>query len=198
MQEEHPLAKSPRRGWRRAKLVAGTLALTMAGFGSVAVVSALPASAAAACGSATAATGCLTNTYTIGSPSTGVNNVTVTPTTGTTGTAQTYTVTFVAVNALATGNTVTIGDSLGNALVATINTSSVALISGSCLQSGTVATTTASTSGLVITLNSSACPSIAAGSTVTVTFTAGSPSSTPPNRAGASTSPCLRAPTPRR
>ncbi len=54
----------------------------------------------------------MTNTYTIGSPSGGVNNVTVTPTTGTTGTAQSYTVTFVAVNALATGNTVTIGDSL--------------------------------------------------------------------------------------
>ena len=121
MQEEHPLAKSPRRGWRRAKLVAGTLALTMAGFGSVAVVSALPASAATACGSATGAPGCVTNTYTIGSPSGGVNNVTVTPTTATSAASTTYTVTFVAVNALATGNTVTIGDSTaGNSVTAGI------------------------------------------------------------------------------
>ena len=177
MQEEHPLARSPRRGWRRAKLLAGTVALTMAGFGSVAVVSALPASAATACGSATGAPGCVTNTYTIGSPSGGVNNVTVTPTTATTGTAQSYTITFVAVNALATGNTITIGDSLGNAVVSTVSTqlATVALISGSCLQAGTVATnTSASASGLVITLKSSSCPSIAAGSTVTVTFNAGS------------------------
>ena len=116
MQEEHPLARSPRRGWRRAKLLAGTVALTMAGFGSVAVVSALPASAATACGSATGTPGCVTNTYTIGSPSGGVNNVTVTPTTATTGKAQSYTISFVAVNALATGNTITIGDSLGNGL----------------------------------------------------------------------------------
>ena len=175
MQEEHPLARSPRRGWRRAKLLAGTVALTMAGFGSVAVVSALPASAATACGSATGTPGCVTNTYTIGSPSGGVNNVTVTPTTATTGTAQSYTISFVAVAALATGNTITIGDSLGNALVSSVSTqlATVALISGSCLQAGSATNTSASASGLVITLQSSSCPSIAAGSTVTVTFNAG-------------------------
>ncbi len=176
MQEEHPLAKSPRRGWRRAKLLAGTLALTLAGFGSVAAVNALPASAASACGSAAGAPGCVTNTYTIGSPSGGVNSVTVTPTTGTTGVSVSYTITFVAVNVLATGNTITIGDSLSNAVVSTITPSTVALISGTCLQSGTIGTTVGtptSPAPLVITLNSSACPSIAAGSTVTVTFNAG-------------------------
>ncbi len=118
----------------------------------------------------------MTNTYTIGSPSGGVNSVTVTPTTGTTGVSVSYTITFVAVNALATGNTITIGDSLSNAVVSTITTSTVALISGTCLQSGTVGTTVgtpATPAPLVITLNSSACPSIAAGSTVTVTFNAG-------------------------
>ena len=80
----------------------------------------------------------MTNTYTIGSPSGGVNNVTVTPTTATTGKAQSYTISFVAVNALATGNTITIGDSLSNAVVSTVSTqlATVALISGSCLQAG--------------------------------------------------------------
>ena len=175
MQEEHPLAKSPRRGWRRAKLLAGTLALTLAGFGSVAAVSALPASAAAACGSATGAPGCVTNAYTIGAPSGGVNNVTVTPTTATSAVSTTFTITFVAVNALATGNTVTIGTS--TALPAAINNSTVALIAGSCLQSGSVPTTVGTTSGVTITLNSTACPSIAAGTTVTVTFSATPPTS---------------------
>ena len=156
MQEEHPLAKSPRRGWRRAKLLAGTLALTLAGFGSVAAVSAVPASAAPACGSATGASGCVTNNYTIGAPSVGVNNVTVTPTTATSATSTTFTVTFVAVNALATGNTVTIGTS--TALPAPINNSTVALIAGSCLQSGSVPTTIGSTTGVTITLNSTRVP----------------------------------------
>ena len=65
----------------------------------------------------------------------------------------------------------TIGDSTaGNSVTARINNSSVAMISGSCLQSGTVPTTTANSSGLTITLNSTACPSIAAGPTVNVTF----------------------------
>jgi hypothetical protein len=156
----------------------------MASFGSVAVVSAagaLPASATAACGSATSAPGCLTNTYTIGSPSGGVNNVTVTPTTGTTGVSQSYTITFVAVSALATGNTITIGDSLGNALVSTIVPSTVALISGTCLQAGSATNTTAGASGLIITLTTPACPSITAGSTVTVTFNAGSTSPAQPS-----------------
>jgi hypothetical protein len=170
------LAKSPRRGWRRAKLLAGTLALTLAGFGSVAVVSALPASAQAPCGSATGAPGCETNTYTIGSPSGGVNSVTVTPTTATSGTSTSYTVTFVSVGALATGNTITIGDSTANnGVTGAVVPSTVALISGSCLQAGTVGTV-ANSSGLTITLTSPYCTSITAGATVTVTFTATSPS----------------------
>ncbi len=117
----------------------------------------------------------MTNTYTIGAPSGGVNNVTVTPTSATSGVSTTFTVTFVAVNALATGNTVTIGTS--TALPTAINNSTVALIAGSCLQAGTTPTTVGTTSGVTITLNSSACPSIAAGTTVTVTFTATAPTS---------------------
>jgi hypothetical protein len=76
MQEPIPTAKTP-FGWRRARLVAGTLALSMAAFGSLAAVTVGSASAA----SFSALT---TQNYTIGSPSSQLSNVTVavSPSTG--------------------------------------------------------------------------------------------------------------------
>ena len=95
MQEEHPLAMSPRHGWRRAELVAGTPALTLASFGTVAAVEhTCPASRFARLRSATGLR-LVTNTYTIGAPSGGVNNVTVTAPPPPAGISQSYTVTFV-------------------------------------------------------------------------------------------------------
>jgi hypothetical protein len=152
---------APRHGWRRAKLVAGTLALTMGAFGTVAAVTALPAFAAVT-----------SNPYTIGTPSGAVNSVTVSPTTGLSGTATSYTVTFISPGAVASGGTVTIGDSTTNNSVAS-TASGVTLVSGTCLQSGGNAN---GTSGTVITLNSSSCSAgIAAGATVSVGFSATNP-----------------------
>ena len=161
---------SPRRGWRRAKLVAGTLALTLASFGTVAAVN-VPAGGGSH--RLRQRHGCCVRTYTIGAPSGGVNNVTVTPTTATRwDIPELHGDLRPSVGALATGNTITIGDSSGSNMLVTAEStpSTVALISGSCLQAGTVPTTTVTSAGLTIALNSSACPSIAAGSTVTVPF----------------------------
>ena len=89
MQYENPSATTPKRGWRRAKLVAGTLALTMGAFGTVAVVTALPAFADVT-----------SNNYTIGTPSGAVNSVAVTPTSTTATISTSYTVLFTATSAL--------------------------------------------------------------------------------------------------
>ena len=89
MQYENPSATTPKRGWRRTKLVAGALALTMGAFGTVAVVTALPAFADVT-----------SNNYTIGTPSGAVNSVTVTPTSTTATISTAYTVLFTATSAL--------------------------------------------------------------------------------------------------
>ncbi len=68
MQEPNPSAKRP-SGWRRSKFVAGTLALTMGVLGAGLAATALPASATAT-----------TNSYTIGSLTGSVSNVTISPT----------------------------------------------------------------------------------------------------------------------
>ncbi len=79
----------------------------MGAFGTVAAVTALPAFAAVT-----------SNPYTIGTPSGAVNSVTVSPTSGLSGTATSYTLTFVSPSAVAAGGTVTIGDSTTNNSVA--------------------------------------------------------------------------------
>ncbi len=61
MQEPIASAKTP-SGRRRAKLLAGTLALTMASFGAAVAISAAPAWATVT-----------TNSYTIGTPGIGVH-----------------------------------------------------------------------------------------------------------------------------
>src|SRR5271168_2264445 len=108
MQEQQPSATAPRHGWRRAKLVAGSLALTLGAFGTVAAVTALPASASVT-----------SNPYTIGTPSGAVSNVTVSPTSALSGVSTSYTVTFVSPGSIASGGTITIGDSTGNTVVDT-------------------------------------------------------------------------------
>jgi len=163
MNEQKTSAMTPGHGWRRAKLVAGTLALTLGAFGTVAAVTALPASASVT-----------SNPYTIGSPTGAVNSVTVSPTSVLAAASSSYTVTFVAPTAVASGGTVTIGDSTTGNSVANSATG-VTIVSGSCLQSGGAA---AGASGLVITLNSTSCSAgIAAGGTVSVGFSATNPSS---------------------
>ena len=161
---------TPGRGWRRAKLVAGTLALTMGAFGTVAAVTALPAFAAVT-----------SNPYTIGTPSGAVTSLTVSPTTALSGTTTGYTLTFVSPGSVASGGTITIGDSLSNTVVDTAlnvggTNNGVTVVSGSCLQSG--GGTTSKGNPLVITLNSTSCSAgIAAGATVSVGFSATNPSS---------------------
>ena len=68
MQELNPSAKAP-SGWRRAKLVAGTLALTMAAFGTVAAVTV---------GTAYAYAPVTTQAYTISGAAGAVSGVTAT------------------------------------------------------------------------------------------------------------------------
>jgi hypothetical protein len=143
LQERIPSAKTP-IGRRRAKLVAGSLAMTMAAFGTVAAVTALPAYA-----DATSAD------YTIGTPTGGVSGVAVTPSAVTaSGAEQGYAVTFTATSALAaTTGSVTVTPSTIGAGGATIEIASYDIIdtTSGCLQNtGGAATTPAG--GITITL----------------------------------------------
>src|SRR5580658_6962081 len=101
MQESNPSAKTP-SGWRRSKLVAGTLALTLCALGTGLAASVVPASANVPA----------SNDYTIGTPSSAVTGVTATPATVTSGTTlQDFQVKFTATTALVSTDTITIGDS---------------------------------------------------------------------------------------
>ena len=93
MQEPNPSAKRP-SGWRRSKFVAGTLALTMGVLGAGLAATALPASATAT-----------TNSYTIGSLTGSVSNVTISPTTTTALASETEDLFFTDTSALTTANT---------------------------------------------------------------------------------------------
>ena len=80
--------------WRRAKLVAASLGVALASFGTLTAVTALPASAASVTSS----------NFTIGSPTGGVNAVSATPTSTVQSTASvSYAVSFTATAALAMG-----------------------------------------------------------------------------------------------
>jgi hypothetical protein len=98
MQEPNPSAKRP-SGWRRSKFVAGTLALTMGVLGAGLVATALPASATAT-----------TNTYTIGSLTGSVSNVTISPTSTTANApaGESEEIYFEATASLTTANTITV------------------------------------------------------------------------------------------
>ncbi len=76
------------------------------------------------------------------------------------GTTTSYTLTFVSPGSVASGGTITIGDSAGNTVVDTAlnlggTNNGVTVVSGSCLQSG--GGTTSTKNPLVITLNSTSC-----------------------------------------
>jgi hypothetical protein len=141
----------------------------MGAFGTVAAVTALPAFASVT-----------SNAYTIGTPSGAVTSLTVSPTTALSGTTSGYTLTFISPGSVASGGTITIGDSAGNTVVDTAlnlggTNNGVTVVSGSCLQSG--GATTSTKNPLVITLNSTSCAAgIAAGATVSVGFSATNPS----------------------
>lgn len=165
MQEQHPSARTLKRGQRGARFLAGSVALTMATFGGLAAITALPASAATI----------TTSDYTIGSPSAAVTNVTVSPTSATaSSSAVGFAVKFTATHALtnASADTLTIGISPALATAP----AAVTLIDDSastCFQSGTNSgTDTIST--VTVILNSNC--SIASGDTAEVDFTANTPS----------------------
>jgi hypothetical protein len=157
MQEQTLSAMTP-SALRRARLAAGTLALTMGAFGLGAAVLAAPASADAT-----------SNSYVIGTPGAAVTGVSVSPTTATSSVAQAYVVTFTAPSAIPNGDTITIGDTTTNNSV-TAGSTSVSIVdsnAANCLQSGGNADSAAS--GTVITLISSC--NIAAGDQVKVGLT---------------------------
>jgi hypothetical protein len=145
--------------------VAGTLALTLGVFGSVAAVAALPASALASVTS---------SNFTIGSPSGGVNAVSATPTSSVQGSSVSYTVTFNATAPLASGGSITVTPSaaLGSAPA---GGALVDLTSSACLQSGFNGGSSTTTSVTFILI--STC-SIASGDKVQVSFTAAAPAAT--------------------
>ena len=137
----------------------------MVTFGGLAAITALPASATVT-----------TNSYTIGAPTGAVSNVAISPTSTVAGTATSFTLTFVSPAALSnsSGDSITVADNDGNAIVDTAVTTTVDVISGSCIQAGD---TTYTAPGPMVIDISSACGSIAAGATVEVTFTATTPAS---------------------
>ncbi len=173
MQYENPSATTPKRGWRRAKLVAGTLALTMGAFGTVAAVTALPAFADVT-----------SNNYTIGTPSGAVNSVSVTPTSTTATISTAYTVLFTATSAISASasSTVTVASSvaLTNVPVAS-SVSLVDLTSSTCFVSGFGGTgggaaSSATSTTITYALAGTTC-TIAAGDRIQASFTAPAPAS---------------------
>ena len=163
MQEPIASAKTP-SGRRRAKLLAGTLALTIGSFGAAVAISAAPAWATVT-----------TNSYTIGTPGSAFTNVSVTPTAATSGQSQSYVITMTAPSAIPNGDTITVTDSASNAVVATTVLTSVSLVdtnAANCLQSGGGSV---SSGALVITLNSTC--NIAAGDIVKIGLTVTDPTS---------------------
>ncbi len=90
MHQQSPSNTAPRRWRSRAKLAAGTLALTMGALGAGLVATALPAYADV-----------LSSFYTIGTPSGSVGTVTATPASVGASASTSFTLTFNSVGALA-------------------------------------------------------------------------------------------------
>jgi hypothetical protein len=155
-------SREPR--WRRAKLVCGALAVTLGSFGTLTAVTALPAFAASVTSS----------NFTIGSPTGGVNAVSVSPVSTVQGATVNFTVSFSATAALASAGSVTVTPSVALGSAPT-NGSLVDLTSSACLQSGFNGGSSTATS--VTFILSSSC-SIASGDKVQASFTAAAPGST--------------------
>jgi hypothetical protein len=160
MQEPNPSAKRP-SGWRRAKFVAGTLALTMGALGAGLAATAAPAWANAP-----------TNSYLIGSETGAVSSVTLSPTATTAASATTLEVFFKATAALTTGNAITI---LSSVALGSVPTSIQVIDSPTCLQNGTTGTVTTTSIGVILAANCS----IAVGDSVEIAFSFTAPASSP-------------------
>ena len=164
MQRQQALSRSAGRGWRRAKLVAGTLAVAIGSFGTLTAVTALPASAASVTSS----------NFTIGTPTGGVNAVSVTPVSTVQSAANvSFTVSFSATAALSSGGSVTVTPSVALGSAPT-NGALVDLTSSACLQSGFNGGSSTTTS--VTFILATTC-SIASGDKVQASFTATAPAS---------------------
>ena len=166
MHQQSPSNTAP-RGWRsRAKLAAGALALTMGALGAGLAATALPAYADV-----------LSSYYTIGTPSGSVGTVTASPASVGASTSTSFTVTFNAAAALVGSSNASITVSSSTPLTSV--PTSISVIGGTCIQSGTAGNGgagLATTSSILIYLLSSC--SISAGTSVSVAFTASAPATT--------------------
>jgi hypothetical protein len=161
MQEPNPSAKRP-SGWRGAKFLAGTLALTMGALGAGLAATAAPAWANAS-----------TNSYLIGSETGSVSSVTISPTATTAVSSTSLEVFFKATSALVAGNNITVASSVA---LGSVPSSIQVIDSPTCLQAGADGGTVTTTS-VGITLQTGC--SIAVGDTVQVDFTFIAPASSP-------------------
>ncbi len=144
-------------GRKRARLLVGTLALTMASFGAAVAVSAAPA---------------------IGTPGSAFTNVSVTPTAATTEQQQSYVITMTAPSVIPNGASIAVADNLGNHVVVTTVLTGVSLVdenAANCRQSGTNGGTATTSDGLVIVLAGNC--NIAAGDTIEIGLTVTDPTS---------------------
>src|SRR5579875_2235704 len=164
MQEPVPTAKTP-FGWRRARLVAGTLALSRAAFGPLAAVTATGASASFP--------PVTTQAYTIGTPASQVTNLSASVNPATGGSTGNYSVKFTTPAGLASGNviTVTISGATAFSSGTVSNPGLVDLTSGSVI--GQTTTGSLSSGNLVVTTTLSA--GVSTGDTLLLTFQATNP-----------------------
>ncbi len=166
MQESGRSAISPRRGLGRARWLGAGLAVTVVALGAGLAATALPAYA-----------DITSSDYTIGTPTGAVSAIAATPTAVTTGASTQFKVTFTTPAALAGSSdswvTVTPSEGLGSVPV------NIALVGGSCIQSGTSGAGGAGTdtAGTVTIELGSTC-SITSGSSVEVIYTADAPAAT--------------------
>lgn len=165
MHEQSPSVTSPRRGWRRTRLLAGTLALTVGTLGAGLAVTAAPAFADVT-----------SSPYTIGTPSGGVTSVTASPSSVSSSASTGFSLSFTTPAALA-GSSSSWISVMPSVALGTAPTS-ITLLAGSCIQGGTAGVGgggISATNSLLIYLQSSC--SIAAGTSVTVQFNANAPAS---------------------
>ena len=166
MQETGRSAISRRRGLGRARWLGAGLALTVVALGAGLAATALPAYADVT-----------SSDYTIGTPTGAVTSIAAKPSAATTGASTQFTVTFTTPAALAGSSdswvTVTPSESLGSV------PANIALVGGSCIQSGTTGSGgagTATAATVLIELNSTC--AISAGTSMEVIYTADAPAVT--------------------
>ena len=166
MHQQSPSDPAPRRWRTRAKLAAGTLALTMGALGAGLVATALPAYADV-----------LSSFYTIGTPSGSVGTVTATPASVGASASTSFQLSFNSVGALAGSSNASVTIIPSTALTSV--PTNISLVGGNCIQAGTAGNGgagSATASGITIFLMSSC--SISAGTPVVVAFNANAPATT--------------------